>query len=194
MPKRDFSKPENSALKYDRDLYATGLSHLVFTEKEARAEYARLRHSANERIAALQRHGYGDVNSLRRFPKSFESARGASEKQVRKMLSDVAHFMDLQTTSLRGIQRQQRNMIDALQDRGYDFINKGNVQAFGRFMDAAKRHYGSKKSYDSEQIVELFRDYEEEILARQDEMETFFEEWEELGEGELPAFGFDDLT
>lgn len=195
MPKRDFSKPEGSSLKYDRDLYSASISSLVFNEKEARTEYARLRRFANERIKTLQKYGYGDANSLKRFPKSFESARGASEKQVRKMLSDVAHFMDLQTTSLRGIQRQQRNMIDALQERGYDFINKNNVQAFGRFMDAAKRHYGSKKAYDSEQIVEIFEQMEKEIRQMEpDEMESVFEEWTLSEEGPIPNFGPDDMA
>lgn len=196
MPKRDFSKPENSALKYDRDLYATGLSHLVFTEKEARAEYARLRRSANERIAALQRHGYGDVNSLRYFPKSFESARGASEKQVRKMLADVAHFMDLQTTSLRGIQRQRSAAIETLHEHGYDFINKSNFEAYGRFMQAVKNHYGSKKSFASEYYYEIFEARYEKDVSKMSkgEMMGVFETWLKIEEGEKPGYDPDDLA
>lgn len=180
MSKKDLSKPEGGALKYDRDLYATSVSGLVFTEREARAEYARLRRAANARIETLERRGLGDSQSLRRFPSSFGSLAGASEKAVRKGLQEVAHFMSLQTTSYRGQLKARQNMIDALQERGYDFINKSNVAAFGRFMDAAKKHYGNKKSFDSEQIVELFREREEEIAELEDpeSMENFFYEWE----------------
>ena len=177
--RRNLSKPEGSALKFDRELYSAALSSSVFSEKEARQEYARLRRAANERLRVLEKHGLADSRSLQWFPKEFASAAGQSEREVRKRLADVAHFMSLQTTSLRGQQKQRKAMVEALQERGYDFINKNNVASFGKFMDAAKKHFGSKKSYDSEQIVDLFEQYEEAISGMSpEEMESYFDMWE----------------
>ena len=195
MIKRDLSKPEGSALKYDRDLYDTSVSPLVFTEREARAEYARLRRAANARLETLQRHGLGDSYSLRRFPSSFESLAGASEKEVRKGLKDVAHFMDLQTTSYRGQQKARQNMINALQERGLDWIDKTNVDAFGKFMETVKKHYGTKKSYDSEQYVIVFKEHEEELKKKDyDALKEWFDEWKaNEDQKKVPDYTEEDL-
>lgn len=108
-------------LKHDRELYSFALSTLIFTDKEARAEYARLRRLANKRLDVLQRAGYGKAALLRCYPASFESMRGASERDVRKALAVVSHFLSLKTTTLRGIQSSRKKAIQTCRERGYDF-------------------------------------------------------------------------
>lgn len=167
-------------LRYDRELYQAGTSQLVFTDKEARAEYARLRKAANKRLAVLEKAGYGGAASLRNYPASFESMRGASERDVRKGLSEVARFLSLKTTTLRGIQATQKKALATLHSHGYDFVNKSNLESFGRFMEAARQHSTSRKAFDSDRVAKYFRDYEDEILASQEEGEDMMDQWEEL--------------
>ena len=166
-------------LKYDRELYSATTSPLVFTDKEARVEYARLRRLANKRLDVLQRAGYGEAASLRNYPASFGSMRGASERDTRKALADVSRFLSLKTTTLRGIKSSQKKAINTLREHGYDFINKDNIESFGRFMEAAKRHAGSKKAFDSEQAVEAFRAAKAAEMS-DEEMEDYLEDWEEM--------------
>ena len=167
-------------LRYDRELYQAGTSQLVFTDKEARAEYARLRKAANKRLAVLEKAGYGGAASLRNYPASFESMRGASERDVRKGLSEVARFLSLKTTTLRGIQATQKKALATLHSHGYDFVDKSNLESFGRFMEAARQHSTSRKAFDSDRVAKYFRDYEDEILASQEEGEDMMDQWEEL--------------
>lgn len=166
-------------LKYDRELYSATTSPLIFTDKEARAEYARLRRLANKRLDVLERAGYGEAASLRNYPASFGSMRGASERDMRKALADVSRFLSLKTTTLRGIKSSQKKAINTLHEHGYDFINKDNIESFGRFMEAAKRHAGSKKAFDSEQAVEAFR-AAKAVEMSDEEMEDYLDDWEEM--------------
>lgn len=174
-------------LKAALELYQASLSRMIFTESEARKEYNRLRRAANARLATLQRRGLGDVAALKSYPKEFKSAAGESESAVRKRLAQVAHFMSLQTTTYKGIMAARNKSIETMREHGYDFINKSNIDSFGRFMEAAKRHYGNKKGFDSEQVVEAFWEHLEELegITDADGMEDLFNDWlEDEGEWE----------
>ena len=178
---------KKAPLLYDRELYQSGTSQLVFTEKEARQEYARLRRLANKRLAALERAGLSEARSLRNYPASFESMRGSSEREVRRALEDVSRFMSLKTTTVRGIQSTQRKALDTLHKHGYDFVNKDNLESFGRFMEAARQHTYNKKAFDSERAAAYYKDYEEMILEQQEEMEEMMDDWEDLEDYEPAA-------
>ena len=168
------------ALSFDREFYRSDLSANLFMESEARKEYARLRRLANKRLAALERAGLGEAKVLRGFLAEFASLRGASERTVRNALEDVAHFVSLKTTTVRGIQAAQKKAIATMQSHGYDWINKSNIESFGRFMEAAKQHTYNKKAFDSERAAAYYKDYEEMILERQENMEDMMDDWEDL--------------
>lgn len=172
-------------LRYDRELYSAATSQLVFSEREARQEYARLRRLANRRLAALERAGYGEAAALKNYPADFGSLRGASEREVRKALAEVSRFMSLKTTTIRGIQSSQKKAVSTMQEHGYDFINKNNIESFGRFMAAAKKHAGSKKAFDSEQAVAAFHAALEEDIDPED-LEDWLDEWEDKEDYEPP--------
>lgn len=178
------AKSEYGALRYDPDLYSAATSGLVFTEREARAEYRRLAKLANARLDVLERRGMGDASVLQKFPKEFRSAAGRSEADVRKKLQEVAHFMNLKTTSYKGARSAQKAQLEALQEQGYDFLNMKNISAFGRFMEAAKRHAASKKSFDSERAIEDFQEALESGEIDVDMTQEAFDEYMERGESE----------
>lgn len=140
----------------DRFLYRIDVSPTVFTPEEARAEYARLRKAANMRIQRLQASEYKEsaaaqTGAFQALPKD------TSERTVYRALQDVALFMSKKTTTVSGIREAERKMVETMKERGYDFINRKNVKEFGEFWKEVKTH-ATYKQYDSERIVEMFRD------------------------------------
>ena len=154
-------------------LYQPGMSENLFSDREARAEYARLRKVANRRIARMEKAGYGSSAIMRRYGGGFESLRGASAAAIRERLGDVASFLEKKTSSVTGQRRAVQRFVETMQELGYDFINKKNADRFGRFMEAAKRHYGNKKAFDSEQIISLFEQAEQKKIAPEIVAENF---------------------
>lgn len=143
--------------KYRSEMYDPSVSRAVFaTAKEVSKEYNKLRRVANQRLARLENAGYGDSAIMRRYGEGFGSVRGMTEAQKRAKLGEVAKFLGLKTSSVSGQKAALESFVETMQEKGYDFINKNNAAAFGRFMEAAKKHYGSKKAFDSELIVDLF--------------------------------------
>ena len=181
------AKSKYGALKMPREFYDTSLSAKMFTEKEARAEYSRLARLANARIATMQRRGYGNAAVLKDYPATFAPAGGANEKQIRKRLQEVAHFMSLKTTSYTGARAARKKTVETLRANGYDFITMDNVEAFGRFMGAANDHYGNRHAYDSEQIADIF-DYLDEIneIPDPEDAAALFEEYAGFAGDEIP--------
>ena len=133
-------------------MYSVTQAPMYFTEREARAEYARLRTVAQKRIQRLEAAGLkvqGPRSSYAPLP------RGASQAEIYKSLADVSKFISMKSSTVTGRREQQKAFIEAMHEREYDFINKNNVDEFGRFMEEAKKHT-EYRGYDSEEVVELF--------------------------------------
>ena len=136
--------------------YQLDMQAQMFTPKEARAEYARLRREANRRMEVLQRSEFAGLASISNRPGSFGALpAGASESQVRKQLYDVARFLNLRTSSLKGARAAQRDWIESMHGAGYDFVNKQNAVEFAKFLGEVQQKYG-KKTYSSNQIATLY--------------------------------------
>lgn len=155
----------------DPDWYSTTVNRTIFTAREARAEYARLRKVANSRIERLEKAGYSDSSIIRRYGDGYESLRGANENTVRKALGDVAHFLGMKTSTVQGQRAALRNYIETMHEHGYDFINKDNAEQFRRFMAAARSHYG--KGFDSENTITLYQKSLENEIAPEVVQENF---------------------
>lgn len=153
--------------------YATTLSAGLFSDKEARAEYARLRKVANKRLAYLEKRGYENYQVYKRYADAFGSLRGASIETVREHLSYVAHFLGLQTSKIRGQQLADRRYVATMQKRGYDYITEENVKRFGDFMKAAVDHYGDKEAFDSEHMYELYKAADKSAITPEKVAEDF---------------------
>lgn len=144
-----------------KEFYEPSLSRAMFSDKEAKKEYTRLRRAANRRIESLQKSGYESSAIMRRYGKGFESSRGLSPEAIREKLGEAAAFLSRKTSTVRGQKAALSSFVETMREKGYDFINKKNAAQFGRFMEAAKKHYGNIKAY-SEQILEMFEDLVEE--------------------------------
>ena len=139
-------------ISYQLDMQAD-----IFTPSEARAEYARLRREANRRLEVLRRSEFAKLPAVANRPKEFGALpKGATEQQVRKQLYDVARYLNLRTSSLKGAREAQRDWTASMQGAGFDFVNKQNAAEFAQFLGDVQKKYG-KKMYSSEQIGELYK-------------------------------------
>ena len=140
-----------------------------------REEYTRLRKVANERMRALGKAGFSDTEIYKYNKGLYNPQSKLSNEEIAARMPDLARFIEAKTSTVGGMNEQQRETIETLNDKGYDFINKSNLAAWGNFMSYLRDTDQSKKFY--EELAEL-DDEEERILA----MQEAFEMWMDTGE------------
>lgn len=156
--------------------YEPANSAFVFTPKEARAEYARLRKIANRRLERLGASEFANSRTYQNWSSGFEALPpDAPERDVRKALYDVGRFVNLKTSSISGSRKAQAEFIKTMHERGYGFINKNNAAKFGEFMREVKTH-STYKGYDSERVAELFGTLTYKRIDQEDAAK-YFEFW-----------------
>lgn len=164
------SKPSN-VLRGTAAMYTVTQAPFYFTDKEARAEYARLRAVAEKRVQRLQSAGYKLTGKTEFKPLE----RNASEAEIYKSLADVAKFINMKSSTITGRKASVEKMVEKMHEHGYDFINKNNAEQFGEFMREAKKH-DEYRGYDSEEVVELFHIAKEKHV-RPEELAQDLDTW-----------------
>lgn len=120
-----------------------------FTPQEVRAEYARLRREANRRLEVLRRSEFANIKAVTNRPNDYAALpKGIDEKEARAALFDVARFISLKTSSLKGARASHREWIESMHKSGYDWVNEKNADAFGRFLGAVQESEAAS-GYDS---------------------------------------------
>lgn len=146
--------------KYDPEVYIPAAVRYGYLElSEARAEYSRLRSAAVKRLQRLSGTEGERYSAFRMYGKEgFPSLpKNASASEVGRALADAYHFLEMKTSSIGAIRSSQRNAIKTLNERGYGFINKGNIREFGEFMEAARQQkVASDNRGGSPVIVEMY--------------------------------------
>ena len=146
--------------RFDPEVYIpAAIRYGYITLPEARAEYSRLRSAAVKRLQRLSGTEGERYSAFRMYGKEgFPSLpKNASASEVGRALADVYHFLEMKTSSISSIRAAQRNAIKTLNERGYGFINKGNIREFGEFMEAARQQkVVSDNRGGSPTIVELY--------------------------------------
>lgn len=133
------------------------------TERELRKEYSRLRSIANKRLDRLMNSEFADsqaaaYNAGRFLP----LAAVQSGSELRHLLTDVARFISSEQSTLTG----QKNIRDRLvrtwrDDKGFDFINEGNVRSWVRFLDYVQSVEGYV--YDLAALANSFEDMDRDL-------------------------------
>lgn len=145
------------------------------SREELRKEYSRLRVLANRRLDRMEgtrfensqtyRRNVGKYTTIEELEKRAianaknltpEAAQRYVDSLLAKKLADAYKMLTSKTGSIRGMQAVENSTIETLRERGLTFINKGNIQQFGDYMEQLRTiHRG--RMYDSERAVELFR-------------------------------------
>lgn len=175
MGKKKGGLREKATLKYTPDVY-TPIGAKSLTEPELRKEYSRLRSIANKRLKRFEGTEYIDTQQyIQNKGKYLPLKDIKSESDLRHLFSDVARFIKAETGSVSGLNKQRDKMIETFQDRGYDFVNKGNVRKFVDFMEYA-RNASLGRMYDSKRVANLF-DYAEENKIDSKDLKKIFNKW-----------------
>lgn len=165
----------------------------IWTEREIRAEYSRLRDIAQKR---LQRLGRSEPESYayQENVGVYGPARGLTTAQIKELLPDLARFVTAKAGSVSGIRAIRRATLASLHERGYDFVNARNLREFGQYMDdwrsrkelhsigsvEAAEFYGwaSEHKLSVSKIREDFADW----LSRRAELRTYVEQQNAAGQ------------
>lgn len=136
----------------------------IFTFKEAKKEYSRLRSIANKRLQRLGKSEFAGSTTYKNWSAGFETLENlGKERDLRKALYDVARFLNTKTSTVTGARKAQSEFVKTMNEMGYTFINRQNAQQFGEFMREVKKH-ADYKGRDSEQLVDLYKTAKEKRI------------------------------
>lgn len=142
---------------------------------DLRKEYSRLRQVANKRLSRMKGTEYEKSQTyIRNYGKyttiaeieaealkhaknlSPEAAQKYVDSHIAKKTADLYRYLTSKTGTIRGMQRAENDLIQAMRERGLTFINKGNIRQFGEYMEYLRAVHGSRM-FDSERAVDLFQ-------------------------------------
>lgn len=160
------------------------------SEKEARAEYSRLRAIANKRIARLNKGGF--ENNFRKFP-TLKELGELTARDLNSLKSFVANPWTKSGVRREYYKKEDKKTSDALKAYGYD-IPPDQIRAFTQFMENWRKTEMAKgKRYRaSDQTAEVFQNAlklgvpSSEILKHQ---KAFMNHASELARMEIPKHG-----
>ena len=157
MPKiiKDVEQPR-SGLAWSYNDYKPSAAKMAekFTIEEQRAEYINLYYESQERLQDLREAGYEGTETSDRFIDEFKRPENVPDSELAAALSDVADFIHSERSTPEGMAEIRAETIETLQSHGYD-VSEEDYEDFYRFMNKAKKKYGSK-IWSSEQVAEAF--------------------------------------
>ncbi len=112
--------------------------------------FQHLKSVANKRIGRMQAQGLG-----RSDMRKFGSMRGMSEEQMRQGLADVSRWIRDPSHTVKGYKTKRSEFLDAMHEKGFDFVNEENYEDFVDFMEDLREEYGSKV-FDSGAAADVF--------------------------------------
>lgn len=175
MAKKGGARPR-AKLTYDRNIYnPQGLTSL--SDKELRKEYSRLRAIGNKRVKRLANSDWTHTDTYKYNQEGFQTlSQLTNNSEIRHELTRLARFVSSATSSIRGLQKQQKQTIETLQDNGYEFVNKSNIRQFLDFMEHARTSNGNRK-YDSYGSATFFKQATEQGAKSQKELQDAYKSW-----------------
>lgn len=127
----------------------------MFSEKELRQEYTRLRSIAMKRLERLSNTEFVRTEIFKNNAEGFPRARDIKDvKGIAYELTSVSKFVASNYSTVRGQKAAKAEMLETLHKHKYD-IKEEDYWDFIDFMNYARAKYGGK-IYDSDQIANLF--------------------------------------
>lgn len=147
----------SATLTYDKMMYSPyALNNTGWTERELRKEYSRLRSIARKRLERFKGTEWEQSQSYQNNAVKYKAlADIRSTAELKKLLTDVAYFVDASTGSVSGLKQQRYRAIATFNERGYDFVNKANFKDFLSYLEDM-RSTKLASIYDSDQLSEVY--------------------------------------
>lgn len=136
-----------------------GIRSGVFSEADIRREYTALRDIAQKRLARLGASEYKESEFFKSFTGSFQKTGEIGRGDIAtlsKALRSVSKFVESPLSTLSGQKKYESDMIQTLQERGYDFINRSNFRQFGYFMQHMRDLGFAAALYRTDDFEEAF--------------------------------------
>lgn len=146
----------------------------VWTPKMIRQEYSRLRSIARKRLERLAV-AEPDSYAYRANVGQYAPVKDLSPAEMRDLLPRLARFIAAKTGTVSGIRAQRQAAVKTLQERGYAFITRNNIRAYGDFMDAW-RAKDTSHTYGSQLVYEAFV-FTQEMGIAVDRIKDSFATW-----------------
>ena len=166
---------EKATLKYDRNLYTpTGAKEL--SDKELRQEYSRLRSIARKRLERFEGTEWTTSQIYKYNKEGFKPLKDIkSDRELRMLFSDVARFITAERGSVSGLEKERRQAVKTLNERGYTFVNKDNFRKFAEFMEYV-RTANLNRIFDSKRVADFYEATERKNYT-EEEMRKAFKSW-----------------
>ena len=164
-----------ATLKYDDNLYTpTGAKAL--TDKELRTEYSRLRSIARKRLERFEGTEWKTSQIYKYNKEGFKPlAEIKTDRELRMLLSDVARFVTAERGSVSGLEKERKQSVKTLNERGYTFVNKKNFRKFAEFMEYV-RTANLNRIFDSKRVADFYEATEKRNFTN-NEMRNAFKSW-----------------
>lgn len=170
-------------MKYDDEVYTPfSVTKGLIDLEDALKEISRLRKNSRERLQRLAAKRPQDqeraTEVIMGLPTVAEVRRSANPEAAAGMaLAQLERVQNDYMLSLTGINMHLARTLEGLHEaEGYEWVNEGNIEDFGHFMDWA-RSFLSSKFYDSKRVARWFRD-NAGAFQNQEDMERAFLEWQ----------------
>ena len=133
------------------------LENTEISTRDLKKLYTELRDIANKRIKRAQKAGYEQNLVIRQGAKKIPKiSEIRTEAELRYRIGETAMFLENPLSTISGIERNEAKKLETLARHGYEFVNEGNLQDFGRFMEWVRASY-SDRLYDSDTVSQLYK-------------------------------------
>lgn len=167
---------KKSSPSYPTEWYIPGnISAEIKAGKEmsVRKEYTRLRDIAQKRLKRLEAAGFENTNIYKRNVKHFPKLKDIkSSNELAQRLSDLEMFITSQRSTVSGMKSAINKALETFEEHGYDFVNKENIDQFGKFMEEY-RNQKLDEEYDSGEAADSFRVLEKHHIDPKDVRDDF---------------------
>lgn len=140
-----------------RSWITQGISDLP--DKELRKLYSQTRASVIRRQEAMSRSDMaGTVQGREAVEfKTYKLSDLGSRSEIENELQSLRGFMEKKTTSVRGLKGVRAQTVRELHKHGYSWVNKGNLDQFGAFMEEWRKNFPSKEGSPTPEELKAYR-------------------------------------
>lgn len=148
------------AKRYYDDFYNPRNIQYALADKEERAkilkDYSDMRKIANRRLENFKGTEWESSKQYQMNAGKYKKISDIKDDtELAHLLTELHGFVTSATSTVTGLKQQRNRTIETLHERGYTFINKGNLRQFGDFMeDIRQRQLASL--YDSARLADVF--------------------------------------
>lgn len=119
--------------------------------KTLKARYTKAYRNIQRRLATFAKPKYGDIAGSRLGTEAIKAAKSyvkpsqvTDREELEKLIISAEHFLSLKTRSVQGLRIIRAQTIRSLNQKGYTFVNKSNIEQFGAFMEEWRKTFGEK--------------------------------------------------